>query len=61
MYWMIAANGTMYDHAEAFQRWGFIDWRQKVKYTIGDVVYIYCTKPLKRVMFKTIVEKESMK
>lgn len=60
MYWMISANGKMYDHATAFQRWGFIDWRQRANYSVGDVVYIYCTKPFKRVMYKTVVEKESM-
>ena len=60
MNWMISANGNIYDHASAFQRWGFIDWRQKAKYKVGDIVYIYCTRPYMRVMYKTIVEKESM-
>ena len=60
MNWMISANGKMYDHATAFQRWGFIDWRQRANYSVGDVVYIYCTKPFKRVMYKTVVEHESM-
>lgn len=58
--WMISANGKMYDHASAFQKWGFIDWRQKAHYKEGDIVYIYCTRPYKRVMYKTVVEKQSM-
>lgn len=45
----------MYDHASAFQKWGYIDWRQKANYSKGDVFYIYCTRPYKRVMYKTIV------
>ena len=58
MDWLISANGTMYDHLSAFQKWGFIDWRQgNRKYTIGDNIYIYCTKPIKRIMYKTVVEK----
>lgn len=58
MDWLIAANGNIYDHASALQKWGFIDWRQRNrKYNIGDNIYIYCTRPLKRVMYKTIVEK----
>lgn len=60
MNWMISANGKMYDHATAFQRWGYIDWRQRAKYQVGDIVYIYCTKPIKKVMYKTIVEIASM-
>ncbi len=58
--WMIAANGKKYDHAAAFQKWGFIDWRQRANYEVGDLVYIYCTRPYKRVMYKTMVVNESM-
>lgn len=59
--WIISANGKMYDHASSFASNGFIDWRQgNIKYSVGDIVYIYCTKPLSRVMFKCLVEKEGM-
>lgn len=58
--WMISANGKLYDHASAFQNWGFIDWRQRARYSVGDIVYIYCTIPFMRVMYKTVVERESM-
>lgn len=60
MKWMISANGKMYDHAAAFQKWGFIDWRQRANYQIGDEVYIYCTRPYMRVMYKAVVIKESL-
>lgn len=60
MNWMISANGKIYDHATAFQRWGFIDWAQRANYKVGDIVYIYCTRPIKKVMYKTVVENESM-
>ncbi len=59
MIWMISANGKMYDHARSFATNGFIDWRQKAKYNIGDTVYIYCTQPFKRVMYKCKVVKHS--
>ena len=59
--WIISANGKIYDHAASFDKNGHIDWRQNnTKYKEGDIVYIYCTRPLKKVMFKTVVEKESM-
>jgi 5-methylcytosine-specific restriction protein A len=57
---MISANGKMYDHAAAFQKWGFIDWRQKANYNVGDEVYIYCTRPFMRVMYKAMVINESL-
>ena len=60
MIWMISANGKMYDHASSFATNGFIDWRQRAKYSIGDIVYIYCTRPFMRVMYKCEVAKHSM-
>ena len=38
--WMISANGKIYDHASAFEKWGYIDWRQRAKFNNGDIVYI---------------------
>lgn len=60
MNWIISANSKLYDHAAAFQKWGFIDWVQRVHFNVGDTVYIYHGKPLQRVMFKTQVIIESM-
>lgn len=57
---MISANGKMYDHASSFATNGFIDWRQRAKYSVGDLVYIYCTRPFKRVMYKCEVVRHSM-
>ena len=60
MNWMISANGKIYDHAKAFAKWGYIDWRQHAKYNVGDIVYIYCTKLYQKVMYKTKVIMEGM-
>lgn len=60
MNWIISANGKMYNHASAFDKFGYIDWRQKAKYHVGDIVYIYCTRPYKKIMFKTEVVKINM-
>lgn len=60
MVWMISANGKIYDHASSFAANGFIDWKQRANYSIGDIVYIYCTRPFKRVMYKCEVVKCSM-
>lgn len=61
MNWIIPANGKIYDHAGSFQKNGFIDWYQgKTKFEINDIVYVYCTVPLKRIMYKGIVEKTEL-
>lgn len=60
--WLISANGKMYDHAASFTRNGFIDWRQgSISYGIGDTVYIYCTRPLSRIMYRCVIERVHMK
>ncbi len=60
MIWMISANGKIYDHASSFATNGFIDWRQRARYNNGDIVYIYCTRPFMRVMYKCEVVQHSM-
>lgn len=58
---VISANGKMYDHASSFAKNGLLNWRQNnTRYCIGNIVYIYCTKPLSRVMFRCVVEKEGI-
>ncbi|MBK3520041.1 HNH endonuclease [Carboxylicivirga marina] len=58
MNWIISANSKMYDHSSAFEHYGFIDWKQGLtKYSTGDIVYIYCTSPIKMIQYKCIIEK----
>jgi len=62
MNWMISANSSMYDHASSFEHFGFIDWRQgKTKYQVDDIIFIYCTRPIKSIRYKCRVEKINMK
>ena len=44
MVWLISAKRSRYDHASAFAKFGFIDWRQNINYQVGDMVYIYPKK-----------------
>jgi len=61
MNWLMSANSKMYDHASSFEHYGFIDWRQgKTKFSIGDIIYIYCTKPAQRIRYKCKVQKLDM-
>ena len=56
-YWIIPANSTKYDYFAAFNDKGFIDWTKKSKYEEGDTVYLYCTKPQQKIMYKTVIDK----
>lgn len=53
--WIISANGRVYNHEMAFQKNGYIDWKQTRKYELGDIIYIYCTKPISAIQYKTVV------
>ena len=58
MYWLISANSKIYDHASSFAHYKSIDWHQgNIKYNIGDIIYIYCSRPYKRIRYKCIVSK----
>ena len=57
MNWLISANSKIYDHASSFEHNGSIGWKQnKTKYAVGDIVYVYCTSPIKKIRYKGRVE-----
>ena len=60
MNWIISANSNIYDHENAFKKWGFVDWRQKANYKLGDVVFIYCAAPIQKIVYKCKVTKINM-
>ncbi len=58
MIWLISANSNVYDHSRSFSDYGFVDWKQgNTKYEVGDTVYIYVTRPEKKIKYKCNVEK----
>ena len=60
MEWIIPANSKMYDHEKAFATRNHVYWTQTARYRVGDIVYIYCTKPIQRIMYKCEVVEESV-
>ncbi|WP_435131014.1 HNH endonuclease [Plesiomonas shigelloides] len=61
MIWLISANSNIYDHSRSFSDYGFVDWKQGItKYQVDDIVYIYVTRPEKKIRYKCIVEKVNL-
>ncbi len=60
MNWILSANSKKYNHHKAFEDYGYIDWTQKYNIQINDIIYIYCTRPIKRIEFKCVVEKTNL-
>jgi hypothetical protein len=57
MDWLISANSDRYNYAASFRDYGFVDWIKEGLYSLGDIVYIYATKPVQRILYKTRVDK----
>lgn len=52
-YWIIPANPKLYRIADAIRDLnGVIDWRQHNNFEVGDIVYIYCSKPISQIIYK---------
>lgn len=59
--WIISANSKIYDHKSSFLNHGYIDWHQVYNFSVGDIVYIYSSKPDSKITFKTRVDKINLK
>lgn len=55
--WIFPCNVRLYDPIGAFAELHTVDWRQSVRLKEGDEVFIYCSKPYQRIMFRTVVKK----
>ena len=47
--WILSVNPNMFDHIGAFAKRGYIDWRQFYNFSVGDIVYMYCSKQIHRI------------
>ena len=56
--WIIPADIKICNVSEYYCENGFLDWRAVYNYEIGDIIYIYYSKPIQKIMFKTRVEKK---
>ena len=50
-HWIIPANPRTYKLDDALRDLnGIIDWRQYNNFEIGDIVFIYCSKPISQII-----------
>lgn len=53
--WIVPSNSTTFDIEGCLQEFGYAHWQQKNNFSIGDTIYIYCTKPEQRIKYKMVV------
>ncbi|MBU1020149.1 MAG: hypothetical protein KJ847_02960, partial [Firmicutes bacterium] len=58
--WLISANSKIYDHKTSFLKYGYIDWHQSYNFAIGDIIYIYSSRPESSISFVTRVDGVNM-
>lgn len=55
-YWVLSCDTSRYDIHTLFKENGFCLWNQRRNFEVGDVVYIYESKPVSQIVYKAIVE-----
>lgn len=50
-YWIIPFNPNYFRLADCLREQGFVEWTQRYKYKVGDIVFIYSSKPDSRILF----------
>ena len=55
--WIIPCNPLQYDVIGAFNELKKVEWKQSVNINVGDIVFIYVSKPYKKIMFKCTANK----
>lgn len=56
-YWIRSCNSKFYNHKDAFNDLGSVDWKQRCKYEVGDIIFFYEGIPIQKIIYKTKVEK----
>lgn len=54
--WIIPSNSSKFDISRFLSKHNnHVDWKQSANFEVGDVVYIYCTKPQMRIRYKMTI------
>ena len=51
-YWIIPANPNRYRLAEVLRDMHSVDWRQHNNFEVGDIIYIYSSRPDSQILYK---------
>lgn len=60
-YWILSFDVRRYDVHTLFKENGFCLWNQRRDFQVGDIVYLYESKPVSKIVYKAIVEEINVK
>ena len=55
--WIFISNPKHFDMARCLSECGFVEYNQRNKVCVNDIVFLYSTAPIKRIEYKMIVER----
>lgn len=58
--WLLSSGNKKFQLDECLKKYGFVDWTQTRKVEVGDVVFVYISKPIGAVKYKMIVDRVKM-
>ena len=50
-YWILPWKETKFDLHGCIRKFGFVEWRQINKLNVGDIIFLYCTKPIGKILY----------
>lgn len=54
-YWIVPWNKSIFNLDAAIARFGGIEWHQWNNYEVGDILFLYCTKPIGAITYIMVV------
>lgn len=60
-YWILSFDISRYDVQRLFRENGFCLWNQRRDFQVGDIVYLYESKPVSKIVYKAVVEEINVK
>ena len=54
-YWIVPWNKSIFNLDAAIARFKGIEWHQRNNYEIGDILFLYCTKPVGSLTYIMVV------
>ena len=56
-YWILPWNKDVFNLPQCLQDFGFVEWRQRNKLSVGDIVFLYCSRPYRQILYMMKVSK----
>ena len=56
-HWIFITSPLSFKMDKCLSKFGFVDFRQRNKLTVNDIVYIYVSSPVQEIKYKMIVER----